>query len=173
MEKTMSATKKTPAGKPVEKVEAAVKVGADVAAKGYEQAVAMTKEQVEAAVAAGSEVFKGYEDVAAYNKENVDAVIKSGAIFTKGVQEINSLMFGLAKAALDENVALTKAMFGCSSVVEAVDLQSKLAKTNYDKALNDSRKLSDLSLKLAEESIQPIAERVNVAVEKISKPLAA
>ncbi len=156
-----------------ETVETVVKAGAEVATKGVEKAVAMSQEQVAAAVKAGGEAFKNYEDVVTYNKENVDAVVKANGILVKGVQDINKVMFALAQQSMEEGVALTKKMFECKTMDDMVKLQNELVKTNYAKTLDESRKLSDMAVKLAEEAAKPIADRMSVAVEKVTKPLAA
>lgn len=165
VEATVAATK--------EAVESVVNAGAEVATKGYEKAIAMSKEHVEAAVKAGSQAFKGYEDMVAFGKDNVDAVMKCGTILAKGAQDMNKVLFGLAQASLEESVAATKKILACKSAKDVFELQSDLARANYSKIVNESRKLSDMSTKLAEEAVAPIAARVTMAVEKISKPIAA
>jgi phasin family protein len=62
---------------------------------------------------------------------------------------------------------------GCKTVAEVVELQSTIAKSQYDKALTESRKLSDQTVKLAEQASKPIADQVKIAVETLSKPIAA
>ena len=156
-----------------ETVQTVVKTGADVAAKSVEKAVAMGQEQVAAVVKAGGEAFKNYEDVVAYNKDNVDALVKSNSILVKGVQDINKVLFGLAQKNMEDSVAMTKKLFGCKNVNDMVKIQNDLMKANYTKALDDSRKISDMAVKLAEEATAPLTDRVNVAVDKVTKPLAA
>jgi phasin family protein len=156
-----------------ESVETVVKAGAEVAAKSVEKAVSAGQDQIAAVVKAGGEVFKNCEDIVAYNKENVDAFVKANNIMVKGVQDINKVLFSMAQKNMDESVALTKKLFGCKSVDEAVKLQGDLLKTNYAKALDESRKISDMAVKLAEEASAPLADRMTVAVEKVTKPLAA
>lgn len=174
-----------------EAVETVVKAGQDAASKGYEKAVAMTqeqvevatqnyekavaatKEQVESAVKAGADAFKGYEEFSAFGKENVDAVVRSSSIFAKGVQDVNKVLFGLAQGSVEDSVAAAKAMLGCKTLHDVVEVQSQYAKVNYGKYLNEGRKVSDLSVKVLEETMAPIGNRVNVAVEKFSKPIAA
>jgi len=184
----MSVAKKNTAGKfnagtvkPVEAavaagaeaVETVVKAGTDAAAKGYEKAVAMGKEQVETAVKAGAEAVKGCEDLASFGKDNVEALVKAGTVLARGAQDFNKVWFSLAQASLEETVGAAKALLGCKSLPEVVEVQTGLAKAHYDKFVRDSRKLSDMSVKLAEEAAQPITARITVAVEKVTKPLAA
>lgn len=156
-----------------ETMEAAVKAGTDVAAKSVEKAVAMTREQVDAAVKAGTEAFKGYEDVVGFGKDNVDAVMKSGTLFVKGVQDLHKVMFGLAQASVEESVAATKALLSCKTLPEAFKISADLAKANYEKAMTESRKITDLSIQVAEQSAEPINARFTAAVEKFTQPIAA
>ena len=179
---TKPAAKASPA--PVAPVEAAVKVSqeavetivktnTEVAKKGVEKAVAMGEEQFAAATKAGAEAYKGYEDVIAFSKSNIDAFVKSNEIFSKGFKEINSSIMQLAQANLEETVAVTQKLMGCKSVTEIVEIQSTVAKSQYEKAVVESRKISEQTVKFAESASKPIAERVMVAVDTLSKPLAA
>ena len=120
-----------------------------------------------------ADAVKGYEQVVAYGKENVDAVMKSNAIFVKGLQDINTVLFGLTQASLEDSVAATQKIFDCKAVADVIGAQADLAKTGYAKAIEDSRKISKLSVKVAEAASQPITSQVNAAVEKFSKPIAA
>ncbi len=156
-----------------ETVESVVKAGTEAASQGVEQAVAMSQEQVAAAVKAGSEVFENYEDVIAFNKENFDAVVSANTSLVQGIQAFNTEFFAIAQASLEQNAKATQKFFACKSVQEVVAVQNDLVKSNYSAALDKSRKLSDLGVKVAENSTAPLAARVNVAVEKITKPLAA
>ncbi|MEQ9557800.1 MAG: phasin family protein [Rhodospirillales bacterium] len=156
-----------------ETVETVVTAGAEVAAKGVEKAVTIGQEQVTAAVKAGGQVFKTYEDAVTYGKENVDAFVQANNIMTKGMQDLNKVLFAMAQKNVEETVDLTKKMFGCKSVDDVVKLQSSLLKTNYSKAFDESRKISDMAVKLAEEAAAPIASRMTVTVEKVTKPIAA
>lgn len=156
-----------------ETVEAAVKAGADAAAKGYEQAVAMSKEHADAAAKAGAEAFKSYEDLAAYNKDNLDAALASGAVFAKGVQEFNRAFYALARASMEDSVTAAQRIMACKNPADVFAVQSDLARAGYDKALAESRRFSDMGVKLAEEAAAPAARRVTATVEKFAKPLAA
>ncbi|MHC8509338.1 MAG: phasin family protein [Rhodospirillales bacterium] len=156
-----------------ETVEAAVKAGTDAAAKGYEKAVAMSKEHVEAAVKAGTEAFKNGEDLTAYNKDNLDAAMASGAVFAKGVQDMNKAFFALAQASMEDSAAATRRIMACKSLNDVFAVQSDLARTGYEKAVAESRRFSDMGVKLAEEAAAPVTQRVAVTVEKFAKPLAA
>ena len=122
---------------------------------------------------AATDAIKGYEQAVAYGKENVDAVMKSNAIFVKGLQDINTVLFGLAQTSMEDSVAATQKLFGCKTVADVMDTQADLAKTGYAKAIEDSQKISELTAKVAEAASQPISSQVNATAEKFSKPIAA
>ena len=52
---------------------------------------------------------------------------------------------------------------------EAIDLQTAAAKTAIEKTLAEAGKVTDASLKLAEQVAAPITARVTLAVEKFGK----
>ena len=130
-------------------------------------------EAVETAVKAGAGAFKGYDELAGFGKDNVEAVMTSGAILAKGMQDLNNVWLGLARASVEDAVGAAKALFGCKTVAEVVEVQTGLAQAQYEKFVEDSRRLSAMSAKLSENASAPIAARVTVAVEKFNKPLAA
>jgi len=158
------------AAKQKETIEAAVKAGTEAMGKGYEQAYAMTKEQFEKA---NELAFKSYDDLADFGKENIEAIVASTNIITKGAEVIGKEVAAFAKAAVEANMATAKKMFTAKNVQELMDLQGSWAKSSFDNLLSETTKLQDMSLKIANESTAPINARVNAAVEKMSKPIAA
>ncbi len=168
---TETATAAMNAGK--ETLESAVKVGVEAASKNYEQAVTATKEQVEAAVKAGEDFFKGFEGVTAFGKDNLNAFMATSTLLAEGMRDLNKAWFDLAQDSLERNTVATKAVLECKSVNDLADVQNDLMKKNIDKAVAEGRKISDMSMKLAEEASAPLNSRVAAAMEKVTKPLAA
>ncbi len=142
-------------------------------AKPVEAAVAAGAEAVETFVKAGAGAFKGYDDLAGFGKDNVEAVMTSGAILAKGVQDLNDVWLALAQTSVEDAVGAAKALFGCKTLPEVVEVQTGLAQAQYEKFVVESRRLSNMSAKLAENASAPITARVTVAVETFTKPLAA
>ena len=153
-----------------ETVEAVAKAGAEAASAGYEKAAAIAKDQVDKTSKA---VFKGYGDFTSLGQENVEAVIKSGNIAVKGFEALGREMMAYARYSLEGNVAATKAMLGAKSLREVVDLQADYTRKSFDHAMAESAKLTEMSVKVANEAMQPIQARVTVTVGKLIKPVAA
>ena len=152
-----------------ENVENAVKAGTETAAKGYEQAVALTKEQVEKTSKAA---FKSYDQFASLNKDTMDAVLKSGSILAKGYETLGKEVMAFTQNTVEANVAATKALFGAKTLREVIDLQTDFARTSFDKSLSESAKLSELSVKVAKDALEPIQTRVNTTVQTVMKAAA-
>lgn len=149
-------------------VETVVKAGAEAASQGYEKAVALTKGQVDAAVKAGATAFKGYEGVAEFNKLAFEAFVASSTIVARGLQELSKSVASAAQSSIEENMAAGKAILGAKSLKEAIDLQSGLAKSNFEKLVAESSKFSEISAKLAEEAFAPLNSRLSDAVKKLN-----
>jgi phasin family protein len=109
------------------------------------------------------------EDFVAFGQANLEAFVKSGQIWSAGVQELTKQIATSAKASFDESVSTFKAMSTAKSVKEAIDLQSNFAKAALEKAMAESNKLTDASIKLTEQTLAPITARVTVAVETFGK----
>jgi hypothetical protein len=53
-----------------------------------------------------------------------------------------------------------------------MDLQSSFTKTSIEKLVAETGKLTDASMKLAEQALAPITERVTIATEKFARTAA-
>jgi phasin family protein len=114
-------------------------------------------------------MMKSTEDLVAFGQANLEAFMKSGQIWSAGVQELTKQMATSAKASFEESVSTFKAISTAKSVKEAMDLQSTFAKAALEKAMAESNKLTDASIKLTEQTLAPITARVTVAVETFGK----
>ncbi len=126
-----------------------------------------TVDQVEA----GSEAYRKYQDFVALGHDNVAAVFNSGAVLAKGLRDFNEMWLSLAQASVRDGVAATQAVLGCASVPEALRVHIDLVKTNATKVVAENRKMTDMSAKLAQDAMEPLAKRVTATVEKFAKPL--
>lgn len=144
-------------------IENVVRVSTDAA---YDKAVALSKDNVAAAVKAGSAAFKGYEDVIEFNRENMDAMLKSGMIVARGLQDLNKTLLTLAQEQIEDTVAAGKALIGVRTLRDVVDIQAGLVKGSVDKMVAEANKIGEVSVKLAEEASAPITARVSAVMEK-------
>jgi phasin family protein len=114
-------------------------------------------------------MMKSTEDLVAFGQANMEAFVKSSQIWSAGVQELTKQFATTAKASFEESMSTFKAISTAKSVKEAMDLQTTFAKAALEKAMAESNKLTDASIKLTEQTLAPITARVTMAVETFGK----
>ena len=149
-----------------ETMEKMTKLTQETGQKNFDQAVTVAKENMEKASAAA---FKGYDQYATYSQANYDAITKSFGIMTKGFEDVSKAWFAYTQTSVDAGVDFSKKVMGAKSVNEIVDLQNDFAKSSFDSFVAESTKLSEMSVKTANEAIEPIKARVDETVVSISK----
>ena len=153
-----------------ETLEAVVKAGTQAATKGYEQAVAMTQEQVEKA---SSSVFKGYDEVASLGKDNMDAYVESTEAVARGFETLGKEFISFTQIAMETGMAAARSLAAAKSLGEMIELQRDYSRNSFDSLLSEGAKLTDRSIALANDAMEPLQSRMTVTVEKMMKPLAA
>jgi phasin family protein len=155
------------------KSAAVIDTTAEVAQKGFEQAQAAFKAQMDEATKQAAAVQKGLEQMIELGKGHVEAVIRSSSILAEGMQEMAKAAFAAHQAALEEGMANARALAGAKSMREAFELQTGFAKAAFEKFVAETTKLSEQGTKLAERAFEPVAERITATVAQFGKPLAA
>jgi phasin family protein len=166
--------------KMIDAVETIKATTANVATKSYDQTVAGLKdgmaqatagmEQTQAKLKEGMEkAMKTAEELVTFSQGNIEAFTRSSQIWATGVQELSKQVAETAKISLEESMSAFKTLGAVKSLKEAIDLQSSMARHALERAMSESGKLTDASIKLTEQAMAPITARVNLAVEKFSK----
>ena len=151
------------ASKGIDQTVATLKDGMAQAAAGFEKTQAKVKEGLEKAM-------RTAEDMVQFNQGNFEAFVQSGQIWATGVQDISRQVAASAQASFEEGVSNFRALASVKSLKEAIDLQSSLARSSVEKAVAESSRFTDASVKLVEQALAPLTARVTLAVEKFAKP---
>lgn len=166
------------------KVTEIKKIATEVAAQGAATAKKFLEEgsaQARATMEKGMEqmtktaegLFKAAEEFAEFNRGNYEAVTKSAQLWATGTQDLARQYVAVAQGFTDQALEGAKALAAVKSLNEAAELQAKLAKAALEKSVAETTKFQEAVFKLVEQALAPLTARVSVAVEKISKPLAA
>lgn len=155
----------------------AAQTGADQAKKimedGAQQARANMDKGMEAANKAATDMLKVAEDAVEFSRGNLEAVTKASQAYVTGVQDLSRQTMAMFQALSEQAIEGMKTLSTAKSLKDATDFQASFAKSSFERAMHDGAKLQETALKMAETSIEPIAARMSVAMEKMSKPLAA
>ena len=114
---------------------------------------------------------KTTEKIMSYNQGNVEAIMKSGQVWVAGWQDIAKLMAGTAQAHLDQTMSTWKALASVKSLQEATDLRASLPHTSFEAAFAETGRLTDASIKLVEQAMAPIMERITLAAGNHTPPV--
>jgi phasin family protein len=118
------------------------------------------------------DMLRNFEQFASFAKDNGEAFMTASTILAKGCEGIAKAWLAFCQEVATTGASTTKQLIGAKTLREAVDLQADFAKTSFDRMVAEGTKVSEMSLKVANEAIEPINQRVNLAVEKFLKPAA-
>ena len=118
-------------------------------------------------------MFQPYEEWADLSRENFAAVLRANAALTEGLEAIGKEVIVYARRSFEQAAETATALLGAKTFEDVVQLNTALAKANLTGLLERSAKLQELSMKVANEALAPIGDRMGVALHKLSKPLAA
>lgn len=136
----------------------------------------LTKTAKEFAATAQARIKDAYDkgtemagEATEFTKGNVEAVVESGKIIAAGVQDMSREALDSSKGAVETVTADVKKIAAVKSPTEMFQLQSEIARRNFDAAIALGSKNTEALVKLANDAFAPISSRMSVAAEKISK----
>jgi hypothetical protein len=136
--------------------EQAMRVGLDVAQRAAEAA----RENIESAFrgfqrateqltqAAGPEA----QALTRQSSENTGAVSQASSVLASGLQEASREWFGLARERLAKNIEAFGRLARCRSPQDLIVVQSDLARDNIQQAIETSRRVGQVSLRIAQDA---------------------
>lgn len=145
-----------------EKTESAVMDGMSLAPAGLFRTETKVKENMDKAM-------KTAEELVSFGQGNFEAFVESGRVWAAGVQALSKQAAATAQAAVDDTLSGFKALAAAKTLKEAFDVQGALARANMEKAVAETGRFTDASMKLAEQTFAPLAARMTAAVETFGK----
>jgi phasin family protein len=118
------------------------------------------RENIDRSLAAMSEA-------SAFGKQNVEAWLASAAATQKGFESLSARTVAFSKQALENHVAVTKALLTSKSVQEFVEKQNDYAKSSFETYVAELSTISELVSGAAKDALQPINERVTAVGQLI------
>jgi len=112
---------------------------------------------------------KAYEDMNQMSQDNMNAMMQSARIFSDGWQEIMNNVNKLMTDMVENNVNNSKAMLTAKSLTDAVNMQTNLLKDTSTNMMNSVSQLSEISARIAQDSMNPVAEQMNAAMAKMAQ----
>lgn len=144
-----------------------------MAAKIKKPAPAGANGELDNLAATGGESFTGYEALADLGRGNLAAALRANAVFAEGMEAIGQEVMAYARNSLETVAEAATALLAAKTLEDVVQLHSDFAKASFDRMMASSTKLSEMGVKVADEALGPIGDRVEATFRKLGKPLAA
>lgn len=110
-------------------------------------------------------MFKSYDEMVAFAKGNIDAAVQAGNKFSKGCEDMSKECLGLAGGSFDRATETVKALSSVKTPSEAIQLQQKLAKENWETSVAQMKKMADLSQMTMKNAMDPLNARYKAVME--------
>ena len=110
-----------------------------------------------------------YTDITSFNQENLDTIIKANTAVAKGYETMTKYLVDLASKSFEDAVDAGKKLAAAKTVVEFVQIQTKIAQESIEVAMEEGKKVSELATSIATAVSAPITERFKVGVAVAAK----
>jgi len=112
------------------------------------------------------------ENLTEIAKANVEAMAEAGRIAAAGAKTIGQDVIASSRSGLGQASEAVKTLADAKSPTEFFQLQSDLVRSQFDRFVSESSKLTEQVVKLAGEAIQPISNRASVNAERVNELMA-
>jgi Phasin protein len=100
------------------------------------------------------------DDIAFFNREALSALAQSQAALTRGLGALSAEMAGLALSGIDAAARTATRMLGVKTLSDAIEVNAGFTCGSLNTLVDGSVKLSELGVKLATETSQPILSQL-------------
>jgi hypothetical protein len=92
------------------------------------------------------------EELARTSSQNIEAVSQASTMLARGFHEASQEWFGLARDQISKNMDALNRFAQCRSMQDVVAIQSQLVRDNLQQTIDTSRRLAELSTRVAGEA---------------------
>ncbi|HEY8190722.1 MAG TPA: phasin family protein [Micavibrio sp.] len=111
-----------------------------------------------------------FDKIAQDAKDQQEALVESGRIYARGVEDVLKFVTAFTQESVEKNTETFKSLWGCKTLQELTEVQSRIAQQNFDDFMAGATKLSEMGVKVASEAFEPINDQFS---KTISKSMAA
>jgi hypothetical protein len=96
-------------------------------------------------------------------------VAQSGTALARGLQDVSREMFELSQKRLQRNLEGFNQLARCRSVADLVVAQSSLIRDNLEQTLDNSRRIAELTIQMADEATRSATVQVQQTTQRFSR----
>lgn len=109
------------------------------------------------------------EELTELTRANVEAMVEAGRIAATGAKTVGEEALQRTREGLERNVAEFRNLAQAASPSEFFQLQGEIARSNFDRMVASFSQLTESTVKLAGEAVQPLSNRAAVNAEKLNE----
>lgn len=106
------------------------------------------------------------QDASAIGQSSMEAAVKSSTLFFKGMEDIMKTCMEFAQDNAEKSSEAIKALMSCKTLNELTEKQSKFAQSSFDDCMAAATKISEMSVKVCTECMEPINDQMGKAMKK-------
>lgn len=111
-------------------------------------------------------------EAASAGREQLEAFLKFQTTFTKGVEDIMRTAASLTQSAAEKQAEYAKQLMGAKTINEFSAAQNKIAQASFDEFMAGATKISEMSVKIMNDSLAPLNDQMAKGMQKASKKAA-
>lgn len=110
-----------------------------------------------------------YKDALASSRKNIEAAIAASQVIAEGAQAIARKQAEIARNATQEAIDLWKEVSASKSIESSAAKQAEFAKSSIEQSLNSSRELFDIASKASSEVYELLSKQAQQAANEWSQ----
>ena len=114
-------------------------------------------------------INNGLADLNEAQKESMEAFAKSCTLAAKCTETLTQSYVSFCQSAFDSCINASKALMGAKTLKEVSDIQNAYVKKAFETAVSESSKISELSVKAANDISQPLTQQFASITKKAAK----
>lgn len=150
-----------------------VSASSSQAQKAQGKAVAIARESADHMSRSAQAATRSFDEVISISHEQIEAIMQHSNLLGETARKMMDELFSCTNDAFARNVEMSRDIFSCRTINDAVDLQNKFIQSNVDCWLHEASKISEIAFEFATQAVDPIGERVSEAMERLTKSIAA
>jgi phasin family protein len=108
------------------------------------------------------------EELADLARANVEAVVEAGRVAAEGARSIGQNVVASNRDGVEQAADAIRTLAEAKSPTEYLQLQGEFARSQFDRAVAETSKLTESLVKLAGEAFQPLSNRATANAERLN-----
>jgi phasin family protein len=125
-----------------------------------EQVTAQAKDAVESSM-------KSLDEMTEVARGNVEAMLASARVAAAGFETLAQHISEVSRKSFESTTTVARAMTSAKTPNELFQLQSDFAKAQFDAAVAEFSKMTEMMVKLSGEVMEPVQNRVAITTDKV------